>query len=783
MRHYYIIFFAFLFLFGCSKKELIPLEANIIPMPLEQTIEDGVFVLDDNVSFTYDEKFTDVATYFNEFLKNEVGIIVSSNQEKKEISFSVDSKIENEEGYELAIDSDRITIQAKTSKGAFYAVQSLMQLFLVDTKNEKSIALQALTIKDQPQFKYRGMHLDVGRHFFSVDFIKKYIDQISRLKMNTFHWHLTEDQGWRIEIKKYPKLQEIAAYRKETLIGHYSDQPHQFDGKKYGGFYTQEQIKEIVAYAQTRQVTIIPEIEMPGHSQAAIAAYPELGCASTGLSADKAGSATHKKIEVATKWGVFEEVYCPKESTFQFLEDVIDEVVDLFPGKYIHIGGDEAPKTRWKNCAHCQKLIKKEGLKDEHGLQSYFISRMEKYINSKGKKIIGWDEILEGGLAPNATVMSWRGTNGAVEAAKEGHDVILTPGSHCYFDHYQSDNESEPLAIGGFLPLEKVYHFNPIPKELTQEESKYVLGAQGNVWTEYMPNEKKVEYMAFPRVVALSEVVWSSPKNKDYDDFIRRLEQYQKRLDLLDVNYANHIYEVKGALKNTEGKLRYELSTTSKTYPIYYSVNNQKINQLYSQPIAVDTTMIIKAEVRNSENEILGNTFEQKINLHKGVGAKITIDKEPHPAYNAGGKQALINGISGNNKRYGDKEWLGFSGEDIEIMIEFEEPIDVHSISTRFHNGNGQWIYAPKEITTELMIGNKTVGEKKWTLRRKPNSIEHSNSLIVNFFEDFTEEKIKENGYIVKAIKLYIPNYGVIPEGKQGAGHKAWTFIDEIIIE
>ena len=325
--------------------------------------------------------------------------------------------------------------------------------------------------------------------------------------MNTFHWHLTEDQGWRIEIKKYPKLQEIAAFRKETLIGHYNDQPHQFDGKPYGGFYTQEQIKEVVAYAKTRQVTIIPEIEMPGHSQAAIAAYPELGCSG-------------EQVEVATKWGVFDEVYCPKESTFKFLEDVIDEVVALFPGKYIHIGGDEAPKTNWKNCEYCQKLIKKEGLKDEHGLQSYFIARMEKYINTKGKQIIGWDEILEGGLAPNATVMSWRGTSGAVQAAKEGHDVILTPGSHCYFDHYQSENENEPLAIGGFLPLEKVYHFNPIPEGLTDKEATYVLGAQGNVWTEYMQTEKQVEYMAFPRAVALSEVLWSSPEHKNYSDFI-----------------------------------------------------------------------------------------------------------------------------------------------------------------------------------------------------------------------------------------------------------------------
>jgi hexosaminidase len=368
------------------------------------------------------------------------------------------------------------------------------------------------------------MHLDVGRHFFSVDFIKKYINLMAMLKMNTFHWHLTEDQGWRIEIKKYPKLQEIAAFRDETLIGHYSDKPHQFDGKKYGGFYTQEEIKEVVKYASARQITIIPEIEMPGHSQAAIAAYPELGC-------------TGEQVKVATKWGVFEEIYCPKETTFKFLEDVIDEVSNLFPGKYIHIGGDEAPKIRWENCEHCQNLIKKEGLKDEHELQSYFIARMEKYINSKGKQIIGWDEILEGGLAPNATVMSWRGTNGAIEAAKQKHTVILTPQSHCYFDHYQSENKNEPLAIGGFLPLEKVYNFNPIPDELTTEEHQYVLGAQGNVWTEYMQTSENVEYMVFPRAIALSEVLWSAKEHRNYTDFIYRLEYFNKILDARNVNH------------------------------------------------------------------------------------------------------------------------------------------------------------------------------------------------------------------------------------------------------
>ena len=753
--HLYLKFLIIILLTGCRPEIDEIIKPSIIPKPLSQKIGNGSFIFNNDVAIVSEPKLQEVSNYFTLYLKDNYNFELSNNNSTKKITFKIDDSINNDEGYELNVSKNDITIKSKHAKGAFYAVQSLIQLLPLPS-DLNSFKILCLRIKDQPQFTYRGMHLDVGRHFFSVDFIKKYIDLMARLKMNTFHWHLTEDQGWRIEIKKYPKLQEIAAFRKETLIGHYNDQPHQFDGKPYGGFYTQEQIKEVVAYAKTRQVTIIPEIEMPGHSQAAIAAYPELGCSG-------------EQVEVATKWGVFDEVYCPKESTFKFLEDVIDEVVALFPGKYIHIGGDEAPKTNWKNCEYCQKLIKKEGLKDEHGLQSYFIARMEKYINSKGKQIIGWDEILEGGLAPNATVMSWRGTSGAVQAAKEGHDVILTPGSHCYFDHYQSENENEPLAIGGFLPLEKVYHFNPIPEELTDKEATYVLGAQGNVWTEYMQTEKQVEYMAYPRAVALSEVLWSSPKHKNYSDFIHRLEQYQKRLDQLEVNYANHIYSVKGELINSKGNLAYQLSTTSSSYPIYYSTDKSFPSKLYSTPITLDASMHIKAVVLNSKKTPLGAVFQQKINLHEGVGAKISINKEPHPAYNAGGKNALINGISGNNKRYGDKEWLGFSGEDIIVTIEFDNPKNIKTISTRFYNGKGQWIYAPNEIGFSFYLEDgKTVNDI--------SILEEKNNLLVNYSYELKSTAVKKLDIIVK-------NYGTIPEGKQGAGHKAWTFIDEIIIE
>lgn len=751
--HYYILLITSV-LFLCCKKSVPKIkEIAIIPKPLEINLKQNHFLFDSNTSLKFDKSFEDVAFYFKSIVKNELGIELKNKNLAPFISFKTDSLIQNDEAYELIIEPTKISILAKTERGIFYGIQSLLQLVPNDLAKGDHFFLPCLEIKDQPKFPYRGMHLDVGRHLYSVAFIKKYIDLMSRLKLNTFHWHLTEDQGWRIEIKKYPKLQEISAFRKETLQGHYNEQPHQFDGKTYGGYYTQEEIKDIVKYAKQRQITIIPEIEMPGHSQAAIAAYPDLGC-------------TGKPVEVATKWGVFDEVYCTKESTFKFLEDVIDEVIQLFPGKYIHIGGDEAPKTKWKNCNHCQKLIKKENLKDEHGLQSYFISRMETYINSKGKQIIGWDEILEGGLAPNATVMSWRGTKGAVEAAKQKHNVILTPTSHCYFDYYQSDNENEPIAIGGFLPLEKVYEFNPIPKELTKEESKYVLGAQGNVWTEYMPTSKQVEYMAFPRMIALSEVIWSNHKNKDYTNFINRLEHFNKKLDQLNVNYANHLYEIKSVLKQINGQFVMQLNTTSKTFPIYFSVDKKEPSILYTKPISIDSSMTLKAVVKESENKNLGAVFKQKINLHKGVSAKITINKEPHPSYNAGGKIALINGISGNNNRFGDKEWLGFWGDDLEINIEFDELTEINSISTRFYNGNGQWIYAPKKVLFYF-------DDSKHPFEIK---LEKSQDLLVN--AAMISKQIQ-----IKKIKLVIPNYGIIPNGKQGAGNKSWTFIDEIIIE
>ncbi len=757
LKPFFYFFIFTISLVSCADQTPELNSTRIIPQPDRVVEKEGYFVLNDDTGIQYDDNFKVAANFLRNYIASGSSFKLKNNNA---IVFEKDTTLSNVEAYTLSIDKKQIKISAATDQGAFYAVQSLRQLLPVafEAKNYKAdeVKIQNVNISDQPQFKYRGMHLDVGRHMYSVAFIKSYIDALAMLKMNTFHWHLTEDQGWRIEIKKYPKLQEVAAYRDETLIGHYSDQPHQFDGKRYGGYYTQEEIKAIVAYAQERFITIIPEIEMPGHSQAAIAAYPELGC-------------TGKQVEVAKLWGVFEEIYCPKEDTFEFLEDVLDEVLELFPSPYIHIGGDEAPKIRWEQCEDCQRLIKEKGLKDEHELQSYFITRIEKYLNSKGRQIIGWDEILEGGLAPNATVMSWRGTKGAIEAAKSSHHVVMTPTSHCYFDYYQSDKTDEPLAIGGFLPLEKVYGFNPIPEALTEEESKFVLGAQGNVWTEYMPTADAVEYMVFPRILAMSEVVWTAPERKHYEDFLLRLESFHQRLKALDINYANHLYDIEGELIKDDGELKYQLSTPIKDKVIRLTLNGGRPDfesRTYQKPITIDTSRTIRAAVFEfNSKEQLGRAFEQKINVHKAFGKKITINKKPHKAYSGSGAEGLVNGISGSDTRYGDKEWLGFWGEDIAIVINFEVPTVINEITTRFYNANGQWIYAPKSIAVMYHTEDETP-----TLL-KP--IEPTGLL--------TDVSIKKQLEVTKVI-LTVHNYGTIPLGRQGAGQKAWTFIDEIII-
>lgn len=526
-------------------QEVLPL----IPYPASVSQQSGSYTLPSSIKVSLDlpaHEQDALFSYIQSELKSLYGIEASRVDKKERADLKIISKrmpTGGKPAYGLTVASSGVTIAANFSESAFHGLQTFMQLIPLEATARK---IPYVEIFDQPRFSYRGMHLDVSRHFFPVWFVKKYIDYLARHKFNRFHWHLTEDQGWRIEIKKYPELTGVGGWRNGTIIGRYPGKGN--DNTPYGGFYTQEEIKDVVAYAKARHIEVIPEIEMPGHSSAAIAAFPWLSCfpqkpthipenmISEKSRTEKAGG----RIKLVQEtWGVFDDVYCAgNDSTFLFLQNVIDEVVPLFPSKYFHIGGDECPKTHWKQCPKCQQRIKDLKLKDEHELQSYFVQRIEKYLNSKGKTLIGWDEILEGGLAPRAVVMSWRGEKGGIAAAKQEHDVIMTPGNPVYFDHTQTKNE-DSVTIGGFNPLEKVYGYEPIPAELSEAESKYILGAQANVWSEYIKYPSKVEYMIFPRMSALSEVLWSPKEKRNYASFLKRLPTMKRRYSLWKANFFN----------------------------------------------------------------------------------------------------------------------------------------------------------------------------------------------------------------------------------------------------
>ncbi len=669
--------------------------------------------------------------------------------------------------YEIEVTNKEVRIRGN-SKGIFYAFGTLKQLISKNTKKE--IIIPICKIKDYPRFAYRGMHLDVARNFYPVSFIKKYIDYLATYKYNTFHWHLTDDQGWRIEIKKYPKLTEVGGYRNGTIIGRYPGKGN--DSIRYGGFYTQEQIKEVVKYAAERYIDVVPEIEMPGHASAAIAAYPELSCfpdEDTKIlnSTPWAGSRSGKQVQQT--WGVFEDVFCPSETTFDFLEDVLDEVMPLFPSKYIHIGGDESPKEEWKRSAFCQQLIKDKNLKDEHGLQSYFIQHIEKYINSKGKKIIGWDEILEGGLAPNATVMSWRGEEGGIAAAKQNHDVIMTPGTYCYLDHSQSKNE-DSVTIGGYLPLEKVYSYEPIPAGLNAAQAKYVLGAQGNVWTEYIKNSNKVEYMIFPRMIALAEVLWSPKAKRNWKDFEKRLPVIFTGLSKNKINYSKAYYDLKATVlpaKNNEGLLWTLESTKKNTITINF--NNGDSVWGYAKP------QLITKEIFLANASSNGINISQKFSFNKATGKKISIAKEPSKNYPGDGAFTLVNGVQNEKSLAKGSEFLGFLGNDLDATIDFGKDTEVSKITLHTLQQAGSWIYLPSQVEVSFIPYIDT------TIITKHPPIE----TITHIVKDENNEQVLQltEPKTCRYIRVVAKNIGIISSEKPGAGNPAWLFVDEIEVE
>ena len=727
-------------------------QSPIIPAPVTYQIGNGQIDFEKQITIKTLNLPQNLEAYLVQELENTFELTAALDKSEGMIEFK---KIVNtpKDFYSINI-AEKITITYSSEQSCFYAINSLLQLFQFDVDH---FVMQKAFIQDFPNFQWRGLHLDVSRHFFEVDEVKRFIDLMALYKFNVFHWHLTDDQGWRIEIKKYPKLTEIGGFRDSTLIGHYNDFPHKFDKKRVGGFYTQNQVKEIVQYAKDRFITIVPEIEMPGHARAALAAYTQLSC-------------TGKQLPVASEWGVFDDIFCSKIETIDFLKDVLQEVIELFPSEYIHIGGDEAPKSNWRICANCQKNMLDHQLKNEHQLQSYFIQQIDDFLTSKGRKIIGWDEILEGGLSSNAAVMSWRGEAGGIEAANLKHDVVMTPTEFCYFDYYQSSHPAEPIAIGGFLPLEKVYSFNPYPEGLSNESRSYILGGQANVWTEYINDIKSLEYMTYPRALAMAQVLWCQQK-PSFAEFEKTLIKHQfGYLKKRGVNFSGAIlYPTMEIFASKKGiKVNFKSSVESNKFNVLKSSSgSETIERLL---MGKKDTLIIdrNSEVQNIHFEVsheANNEFEQTpfdLKVHSALGLPIQLLTKPNSKYYNRGALSLVDGVKGH-KPWKGSEWLGFDVDTIMWIVDLKKVSKIESVDVGFLDANGSWIYLPESV--QLSVSKK---QKKWNSLAKQQAEENFHQIVW-----------KKGRYL----KVQIIAKNKIPEGFPGEGFHPWTFVDEIEVK
>lgn len=733
----------------------------LVPKPQSVVVKPGSFLLTAQtplIAATASEE--KAAAIFNDYLRQFYGLTLPVRTGAANGAKGIRLRTRNfikapaKDAYQLTIGQQGVVIEGDTHAGTFYGLQTLLQLLPAE-KDSGSVSLPFVTIEDAPRFAYRGMHLDVARHFFPVAFVKKYIDYIALHKMNYFHWHLTDDQGWRIEIKKYPLLTQVGGFRDGTIIGRYPGKGN--DHTRYGGFYTQEEVKEVVRYAAERHITVVPEIEMPGHALAALSSYPFLGCPATG------------PYQVAQTWGVFDDVFCAgKDSTFAFLQDVLDEVVPLFPSPMVHIGGDECPKENWKHCPRCQDRIKKEGLKDEHELQSYFIQRMERYLNAKGKTIIGWDEILEGGLAPNAMVMSWRGEAGGIAAAKQNHKVIMTPGSHCYLDHSQSAQE-DSVTFGGLTTLEKVYSYEPIPKELNAQQAKYILGAQSNLWTEYVRYPAKVEYQIFPRLSAMSEVLWSGKAQRNWPDFERRMNTQYKRYGLWGANYSVAYFAVKTVLAPAPGNngLMLKMETKDKEATIQYGISGLHFAKNYTGPILLENTSEVTALV-NRNGKIIDSS-SLKIKFNKATGKQVTLSEPPAPNYPGSGAFTLVDGVINEKGMARTQEFIGYNGKTIIATIDLGTEQSISEVRVHALYASGSWIYPPQEVHVMVSTDGKNyqrMGTAREVMAKDP---------VKGYLGVVADAPVKARYVQVKAqaVEKISPNMA-------GAGQKGWMFLDEI---
>ena len=758
-------------LISCSGK-LQKADYQVIPLPknITENTTENPFILSKNVCITYPTSQAELAkeaNFLSEFLNEILGyslkVEASDSFKTGAINLSIDPTVFTEkDSYKIIVNENNINIISSEASSAFFAIQTLRKSLPFDAKGE-NIVMPAAEIYDYPRFGHRGMMLDVSRHIFALDSIKEFIDVMALHNMNKFHIHLTDDQGWRIEIKKYPELTQIGAWRSGTKIG----KSETYDTIRHGGFYTQEELRDLVQYAADRHIDIIPEIDLPGHQLAALATYPELGC-------------TGGPYEVWRQWGVSDDVICAgNEDAMRFLEDVLTEVMDIFPSEYIHIGGDECPKVRWEQCPKCQAKIKELGFKDddhfkaEAYLQSYVMTRMEKFVENHGRKVIGWDEILEGGLGPNVTVMSWRSIDGGKEGAKQHHDVIMTPCSHLYFDYYQTDNtDDEPLAIGGYIPVSRVYEFEPIPSDLTEEEAKHILGPQANLWVEYIKDMNTVFYRVLPRMDALTEVQWVSPEQKDYDSFRKRAYKMVELYDIKGWNYAKHIFDIDVEIvpnveakcidvtmsKFGEGDILYTLDGTD---PL---TNGTK----YTEALKLTENAKLRAIVKRTRS--VGKEFRTDIELSKSSMKPISLKNEPHENYRFDGANTLIDGLSGGNN-YKTGRWIAFFGENLDATIDLIEEQEISNLQFNCNLTKGDWIFNAKSV--KILASND------------------GNTFEEIHYQEFPIETVREDGFIsysvdfektsTRFVNVVIEPH-ICPEGHSGYGYPAWIFVDEIKI-
>ena len=731
---YTLIFLLALCCIACDTRERN--ELFIIPKPKESRILSSYFKLDNFHIYADNNSISAANLLVSELNKLDYSTDSISLFENPILDYSInliiDSTIsKHSEYYDLVINKNFILIKGSDREGLIHGVYSLIQL-IPRSSGVNDSKLACVKINDYPKFKWRGLLLDCCRHFMSIDFVKRYIDLLAYHKMNVLHWHLTEDQGWRIEIDKYPKLTDVGAWRKEK------------DGSIYGGFYTKEQIKEVVDYAYKRGVNIVPEIELPGHSVAALAAYPEYSC-------------TGGPFEVEKDWGVFKDIYCAgNDSTFVFLENVLDEIIELFPSKYIHIGGDEAPKYRWENCSKCKKRIQDENIQDTHELQSYFIQRIENYISGKGKKLIGWDEILEGGLANDATVQSWRGFEGALEAVKTGHDAIVSPTSHAYFD-YDLDA----------IDLEKVYNFDPIPIDVPSDKLKHIIGGECNMWSERAP-QNTVDSKVFPRLLAMSEVLWDYPTIRDYNLFYERVQAHYKRLDVLGVNYGLETKPIDMSSEYKDGQFYVTLNKGVKDLKLFYQINQEE-TVLYDSTFIISESANIKTwAVKN--NVSYGDSLQIELYKHKGLGAKISDLNTYGKTYDGGGSNAIVNGLRGG-LNFRDGHWQGYFGTDFEATITFDSIQRIDSVISSFYQYNLSWIFMPKQILVYTSVDGDNYYKRA---KLSPSiSVKQEGQFFEEYVLTFPEVEAKH-------VKIKALNYGVCPDWHPAAGSKSWLFVDEV---